>query len=229
MTHVLKLFVIREGIPYLFHHQDDCTFFTGVPRFVCSLNAYHDSELCMTKFTLAILACVTLVISGCMAAPPLAPEWKLEKEGIVLNLKAAPLLNESEGRGHALYLVIYQLSSPNGFNQHCQNREGLAGLLESRVFDPSVTAVKSLVIYPDSDTTHRIDRAEGTMFLGIVAGYNTMTETNITRLFEIPVILEGKRLFIKPGKQAPGKLVIDLRLGPHQIETLPDDDEKKGF
>ena len=177
---------------------------------------------------LFFLICTLLVFSGCMSAPPLPVEWKLEKEGIVLNLKADAGLNESEGKAHALYLVVYQLSSPNTFNQHRQNKEGLVGLLESRVFDPSVTSVKSLVIYPESDTTHRIDRAEGTMYLGIVAGYSTMDEKGITRLFEIPVTMKGKKWFINPGIPVPGKLEIDLRLGARQIENLPEHDDKKG-
>lgn len=142
------------------------------------------------------------------------------KEGIVLQLKADNKLNMEKNKAYTLYFVVYQLSSPNAFNLLSEDEEGLARLLSSKIFDPSVVAVKSIVVYPGTDVTHKVDRAEGARYVGVVAGYRTMTKERMVRLFDIPVHVKIDNIMKMTQKLVPGHLDIRLKLGPRQIEEI---------
>ena len=173
--------------------------------------------------TALCLLLLALSLPACMLPPASPPDWKMQKEGITLNIKADNKLNVSKGKAYTLYLVIYQLINPNSFNQLCEDQDGLAKLLESKVFDTSVATVKSMVIYPGSDMTYRMDRAEGAMYVGIVAGYNVMARERMIRLFDVPVYVKFTNILKLSRKLVPAPLDINLTLGPTQIET----DEKE--
>lgn len=170
------------------------------------------------KFHVLLILFILTAFSSCMSSPASPPEWKMEKDGIVLNLKADGRLNEAGGKACTLYFVVYQLINPNGFNQLSQDMPGLSKLLESKIFDSGVASVRSMVVYPGSNTTYRIDRAEGAMYVGIVAGYNIMAKERMTRMFEVPVYVKYQNMFKTSKKLVPGKLEINMVLGPQQIE-----------
>ena len=151
---------------------------------------------------------------------PSPPEWKMMKEGITLNLKADTQLNQSKGKAYTLYLVVYQLINPNMFNQLSQDTEGLAKLLESRIFDSSVASVKSMIVYPGSDITYRMDRAEGARYVGVVAGYNVMEKERMVRIFDVPVCVKFNNILHLSRKHVPGPLEINMALGPQQIDVV---------
>lgn len=179
--------------------------------------------------TLDVLCALFLItfLSACMSSPASPPEWKMQKEGIVLNLKADGQLNESRGKAYTLYFVVYQLINPNGFNQLSQDNEGVAKLLESKIFDSSVASVKSMVVYPGSDVTYRIDRAEGAMYVGVVAGYNVMVKERMVKLFEVPVYVKYNNVLRTAKKLVPGNLEINMVLGPQQIENVKEKKDNK--
>jgi hypothetical protein len=65
-----------------------------------------------------------------------------------------------------------------------------------------------------------MDRAEGARYIGIAAGYATIQKDLITRLIAIPVIIvEEGGGFKKQKVSRPEIINLNLRLGPHQIET----------
>ncbi|SCY20473.1 type VI secretion system lipoprotein TssJ [Desulfoluna spongiiphila] len=171
----------------------------------------------MKKTIFVVLFLCVSSVCGCGFAPVSPPEWKLEKEGIVLHFEADNQLNQRHGKAYTLYVVLYQLNDPNSFNQLCLDEDGLAKLLECKVYDESVTSVKSIYIYPGSDVTHRMERAEGTRYLGIVAGYGMLTQERMVRLLEIPVYIERESSFSFNKKLVPGLLEADFKLGPDQI------------
>ena len=162
-------------------------------------------------------------LSACMMPPASPPDWKMQKEGIVLNIEADNKLNTSKGKAYTLYLVVYQLLNPNAFNQRCDDQDGLVSLLESKVFDSSVASVKSMVVYPGSDMTYRMDRAEGAMYVGVVAGYNVMAKERMVRLCDVPVYVKFTNILKLQRKLIPAPLEINLTLGPNQIETVTKD------
>lgn len=163
-----------------------------------------------------------LMISACGMQPVSPPEWKLQKDGIVMHFQADNHLNKSHGKAYTLYLVLYQLSDPNSFNQLCEDEDGLSKLLECKVYDESVASVKSVYIYPGSDVTHKLERAEGARYLGIVAGYSVLAKERIVRLIEVPVYIERTSTFSMNKKLVPGQLRSDFVLGPDQIEDVKD-------
>lgn len=168
----------------------------------------------------AILICfVACLLSAC--TPKVIPptNWTGEKEGLILHLKSAPNLNKIDGMTSTLYFVVYQLKTPNAFNQLTTNKEGLYKLLESNIFDPSVTAVKNIVIYPGSDVTYKIDRALDTRYMGVVAGYNAMEQGRMIRMFDIPVKTLSHGFFKKKIEVLADTLEISMQLGPDQIES----------
>ena len=174
----------------------------------------------MRILTTIFLILLVFLVNSCSFLPASPPKWEPQKEGIVLQLKSDNKLNVEKGKAYTLYFVIYQLTSPNVFNQLSEDEEGLSKLLSSKIFDPSVTAVKSIVIYPGSDVTYKIDRAEGARYVGVVAGYRTMTKERMVRLFDIPVHVKIDNVLKMTQKLTPGVLDIKLKLGPQQIEKL---------
>lgn len=137
-----------------------------------------------------------------------SPEYGYKKEAIILHLKSDPQLNLYQKAPHTLLLCAYQLRDPNAFNQLMDDKEGMQKLLECSRFDPSVTSAKSLVILPNQEIIEKLDRAEGTKYIGIIAGYYTLKKESVTRSFQIPRgFLSGK----------PKKLNVHLYLGPQEI------------
>jgi type VI secretion system VasD/TssJ family lipoprotein len=163
-------------------------------------------------FLLALSSCSKKVL------PP--PQWGYEKDAIKLQIVADPMLNRDNGKAHTLYICIYQLKDPNGFNQLSGDQSGLYKLLDCKLFDAGVASSKRLIVNPGKDSTLMMDRAENAKYLAVVAGYYGIVKDRITRLVEIPVVIEEKGFFVKSKKQMPGLLDITLVLGPEQIDEI---------
>ena len=167
---------------------------------------------------ITLLTALLLGLHSCTTLPTDPPKWKFQKNAIILNLKADNKLNVEKGKSYSLYLVVYQLKNPNAFNQLAKDRGGRSKLLESDSFDSSVAEVKNIVIYPGSDVTHRLDRAEGAKWVGIVAGYRAISREDNVRLFEIPVDKKEEGFFFQRTNKLSGLLNVKLKFGPRQIE-----------
>ena len=155
------------------------------------------------KAWLPVLLALSLVCCAKPQALPYAPN------GVQLHLVSDPNLNLFGGIPHSLVLCVYQLREPNYFNQTKDERDGLGKLLECSRSDPSVTYAKSFSVQPRQEVNQSLDRAEGTWYVGIVAGYSQLQKERVTRLYEIPL----SSLFNKPQT-----LSIDLNLGPQEIQ-----------
>lgn len=142
------------------------------------------------------------------------PKWRAEKNGIQLYLTADPQLHLYEGSPHTLYICIYQLTGPNAFNERIRNKEGLAELLECRLFDASVARSHSLTLYPGEERTEQLDRAEGTKYVGLVAGYYSLKKENMTRLLPVPVVQSGWII----RELIAGRLNENIYFGPEEIK-----------
>lgn len=178
----------------------------------------------MKKIVTGVVLLVALTLGGCGVSPVSPPEWKLQKEGIVLRFEADNQLNQRNGKAYTLYLVLYQLRDPNSFNQLCEDPAGLSKLLEGKVYDASVASVKGVYVYPGSDVTYKLERAEGARYVGIVAGYGILSKDRVVRLMEVPVYIERVSRFSLSKKLVPGHVRSDFVLGAEQIQ---DAKEKK--
>jgi type VI secretion system VasD/TssJ family lipoprotein len=158
-------------------------------------------------FLLAVIILVSACVKRKVETPPQYPYGKGE---IQVHLKGEPELNLYQGNPHTLVLCTYQLRDPNAFNQLMDEPGGLSKLLECGRFDPSVTYYKMLVVQPDQDSVEILDRAQGTAFVGFVAGYYYLDKNSVVRLFDIPLDKNNRAK----------KLFVDLYLGSHEISTM---------
>lgn len=174
----------------------------------------------MRRLKIILLLLTLVLVHSCSFLPASPPKWDRENDAIVLHLTSDDKLNVEKGKAYTLYFVVYQLTCPIAFNQLSEDEEGLSRLLSSKIFDPSVAVVKSIVIYPGTDVTYKIDRAEGARYVGVAAGYRTMTKERMVRLFDVPLHVKRESLLKMTRKLVPGTLVINLKLGPQQIEEI---------
>jgi type VI secretion system VasD/TssJ family lipoprotein len=139
------------------------------------------------------------------------PEYLYKEKAIALHLKSGPDLNLYDKKAHTLVLCVYQLRDPNAFNQLLDDEGGMSKLLACDRFDPGVTNSKRLVIQPDQDMTETLNRAEGTKYVGIVAGYYKSKRENMVRLKKVPI---GIIL------RSPKKMKLGLYLGSQSIQEF---------
>ncbi|MBW2706851.1 MAG: type VI secretion system lipoprotein TssJ [Deltaproteobacteria bacterium] len=146
-------------------------------------------------------------------------EWNYQRDAIRLVLTADPQLNAHDGLPHTLHLCLYQLKDPNAFNQFSGDEDGLYLLLGCSVFDQSVTSFQRLTIQPGQQLTQSFDRAEGSRYVGIAAGYYIIEKERITRFLKIPVKIKRRGLLFKK-YGVPGELDLEITLGSQQIEKV---------
>jgi type VI secretion system VasD/TssJ family lipoprotein len=147
-------------------------------------------------------------------------DWYYQENAIQLVLRADPQLHLHNGVPHTLHLCFYQLRDPNAFNQMTEDEDGLYLLLNCGTFDASVTSFKALQVQPGQVFSQRMDRAEGSRYVGIAAGYYNIERERIIRSLKIPVKIKRKGpLFIKK-YAVPAVLKLEITLGPQQIEKV---------
>jgi len=151
---------------------------------------------------------------------PLSCPYK--QDAIQLSLKADPKLNLYDNAPHTLYICFYQLKDPNAFKLKSKYEDGLYELLECSLFDAAVTNFERVTVQPGKDQSLIVDRAEGSNYFAMVAGYYGMEENRIVRFLEIP--LETKTKILTPWKkyQICLDLSLEITLGPQQIERIED-------
>nr|WP_321400664.1 type VI secretion system lipoprotein TssJ [uncultured Desulfobacter sp.] len=164
--------------------------------------------------------CALLTLFACSKKEIPPPQWGYEKDAVKIQVVADPMLNQDNKKAHTLYTCFYQLKDPNGFNQLCSDQSGLYKLLACKVFDSSVASSKHLIVNPGETTTIVMNRAESAKYLALVAGYYTLEKDRITRLVEIPVVIEEKGFFSKERKKMPAPLDLTIYLGPEQIDKV---------
>ncbi|MFH1147861.1 MAG: type VI secretion system lipoprotein TssJ [Pseudomonadota bacterium] len=183
----------------------------------------------MKHFKIVCYLIVVLLISACAATrsvkkeaikpPPM--EVGFEENAIRLHLKGDPQLNLYQKKPHALVICVYQLRDPNAFGQVADEKEGIQRLMECTRFDPGVVCTKRIVIQPGQEIEESIDRAEGTRYVGIVAGYFGYEQKNVMRLMSIPA---ETSLILRRKSAAP--LDIKLYLGPTEMRDLKEEEGK---
>jgi type VI secretion system VasD/TssJ family lipoprotein len=133
-----------------------------------------------------------------------------KKEGITIHVNADPQLNRYQKNAHALFLCIYQLKDPNGFNQLVEEGDGISKLMECRRFDSTVANAKQLVVQPGQNLQDIRDKAEGARFIGIATGYYGTGKEKLSHLAPLPA---GKG-------SGSSDTVISIELGPYEITDV---------
>ncbi len=170
-----------------------------------------------------VLACISLC-SSCAPTQIQPPEYKYAEGAVRIHLKADPQLNLYDGRPHTLVICAYQLDSPNSFNNLTNSIEGIYKLLECRRFDGSVTNAERLIVHPGKDGTYTLNRAQGSQYVAVVAGYfedlqKDFIKDNLFRLFPVPVETKSRGFFSRQKYQQAESMYIDMELAPGRIKT----------
>ncbi len=169
---------------------------------------------------------LTLLAAGCGGGPDPTrtnPQWKYAPGSLELRFRADKLLNLYDAQGHTLMLCVYQLSDPNGFNNLVKTEPGLKKLLECKDFDPTAVYYQQLIVQPGEDRIMPLDRAEKATFVAVVAGYYELAPQRSTRLFQIPVLERDEGILTTDMVRTPGKLLVNLFLGPVGIQSVGSD------
>ncbi len=161
-----------------------------------------------------ILPLFSVLLSGCGSKePPIppVPEYRYQRDGIRMEIKADRQLNLSDDNPHTLAVCMYQLKSTIMFNQMSSNEDGIYQLLDCERFNESVTSAKRLILHPGQNLTYVMDRMRGTRNVALVAGYFVLDQNRMVKVFNIPVIIESKK------RARADKLNIFVNLGSQQI------------
>jgi predicted component of type VI protein secretion system len=173
-----------------------------------------------TAFFISLLLLSSSLICSCATGKKIDPAdpaitWGFRDKAIEIFYRADKNLNQYDNKPHTILMCVFQLSDPNVFSELSTSVDGLNKLLQCSRFDASVAGFRRIIVQPGDVKQIVLDRAEGAKWLGIAAGYYNMNPDFVTRLFEIPIMKERKMLiFTKP---VPGKLSINLVLGPDKI------------
>ncbi len=188
-------------------------------------------------FRYLMLLCILsmFVVTGCGGKPkPVNPttvttpakspdeiKWTYQTNAISLKLDVDKELNQYNGESHTLLLCVYQLSDLSKFNELAGNSTGLSKLYNCTSFGPTVTQVRREFIQPGKNTTIAMDRAEGTKFVGVAAGYYNLEGAGATRNWQIPMnVTSTGMLWWSDTWYAPAKLNAMLILGSHEIQKV---------
>ena len=154
------------------------------------------------------------------AASPDQMKWTYQINAISFKLGVDKNLNEYDGSPHTLLLCFYQLSNLSKFNELAGTSTGVEKMLNCTSFDHSVTQVKREFVQPGRNSTITMDRAEGTKFVGVVAGYYDL-QGKASRTWQIPMnVSETGMLWWGDTWYAPAKLDAMIILGPHEIQKV---------
>lgn len=152
--------------------------------------------------------------------PKSQPDWTYAPGSLELRFHADKMLNMYDEQGHTLILCVYQLSSPNAFNKLVKTQTGLRKLLECKDFDKTAVYYERLVVQPGEDKVMPLNRAEKAKYMAVAAGYYELEPSRSTRLFEIPIITRDEGFFTTDLVRHPGKLLVNLFLGPTGIQLI---------
>jgi type VI secretion system VasD/TssJ family lipoprotein len=151
----------------------------------------------------------------------LSPSRPYALRAIQIQYRADQNLNIYEDKPHTLAFVVYQLADVNPFTNLTKDAAGLTTLLKGEKFDKSVMAVDRFFIEPGDTNRLDIDRYENVKWVGIVAGYYDLTPGQVTRIFEMPVLIETKGMIFKTNEAKMGLLGMNLYFGPSSIQEVP--------
>ncbi len=151
----------------------------------------------------------------------LDPSRPYASKAIQIQYRADEKLNTYQDKPHTLAFVVYQVTDINPFNNLVKDAAGLATLLKGEKFDPSVMSVDRFFIEPGDTNRLDIDRYENVKWVGIVAGYYDLTPGQVTRIYEMPVLIETKGMIFKTNEAKMGLLGMNLYFGPSSIQEVP--------
>lgn len=158
--------------------------------------------------------------------------WDYEKEAILIDVVMDPNLNLYGNEAHTLVLGIYQVPDEASFRRLLSDPRMVSSSLTLGLGADSTILLDRYVVSPGKRTTLKINRAQGTKFVGVIAGYYNLDISSSSRIFRIPVNMESQGFFSKSYTATPAVLAFRLNLGKSNIvnsESLTYDANKKAI
>jgi predicted component of type VI protein secretion system len=147
-------------------------------------------------------------------------KWDLAPSAIRIHVVSDSDLNLYDGRRHTVLLGVCQTADVNSFLVQLSSQNTIGRLLETGQGAPTMIAgFNRFVISPGQKDTLSMDRAQGSQYVGIVAGYYNLSPTGVSRLFAVPVLMQKKGFISKTVTASPQPLDIDLKLGAMEIAS----------
>ena len=156
--------------------------------------------------------------------------WPYAKEGILLELASDINLNFYSNQSHTVALGIWQFDDEKVFIKLLTDKVELIKALTTGNLPKGVIQLDRYVIQPDTKILLKIDRAQGSKYVGILAGYYNFTPSNAARYFRIPLNMQSSGLISKDYTAEPAVLALRLQLGIQSIvnaESLTYDADAK--
>ena len=115
------------------------------------------------------------------------------QDALTFHVDAGHDLNWYDGNRHALTLAIFQLRSPNAFQQLVKSKFGIRNLLESDELENSFLARHLLPVQPGTWREIVLDRMEGTAYIGVVAGFYEGNKQFQSQLIALPIVTKPRK------------------------------------
>lgn len=180
-----------------------------------------------TQSTLARMAalCTCMALAGCSMMETRSRDdalrdlaWNYEQQGILLNVQADPMLNETNGQPHNLLLLVAQMEDPNAFAAHVREQERLAELLLADRAPDGILDVQRFHVEPGTQRAMHIARVQSARYVGVATGYAQLDPARSARLYQVGVTLDRAGWVFREYTASPEPLAIQLRLGPAGIQ-----------
>jgi type VI secretion system VasD/TssJ family lipoprotein len=162
----------------------------------------------LSRFVSTSALAIMLVLSGC-SSDKTPPRVAYKPSGIVISYNSVANLNSYDQSPHSVMLAIYQLDNINAFHQLSTNKAGIQKLLTLNKFDPSVLGVDKRFVYANESGVITLDRLENTRWVGIVAGYYNLNQTQAIQEVQIP-------------KDPSDTLYVNLQLDANTLQEVKD-------
>lgn len=143
--------------------------------------------------------------------------WAYQRNGIQIELLAAPDLNAYFNQPHTLVLGVMQLEDSKPFLQLLGDPKALTTLLAGGKPTPDILQLDRYVVSPGKRDILDIDRVQDARYVGIVAGYYTFDSTAASRLFRIPLNISSAGMISTTYTATPANLALRLHLGRQRI------------
>ncbi|MBF0171356.1 MAG: type VI secretion lipoprotein TssJ [Nitrospinae bacterium] len=168
------------------------------------------------------LACA-LLASSCslFSSKPDEPDWTFGADAIFLQFKADTNLNLYDREPHTVAVGLFQLDSPNAFQNLVATADGASQLLSQGKVDKSVLSFDRFFIPPGGTMTQVFDRLEGAKFVGLVIGYFDLSRTARVSVFKpVPTGEVQEGFLFTTGKAQPTLLWLRVGLGSDGVVSV---------
>lgn len=143
--------------------------------------------------------------------------WSYERDALVLEALADPLLNPWGGQAHTLLLTVVQMAEPSVFEPYATSPDRLSELLMAQSAPSGLLSLERIFIEPGSKRRYRLARVEKARYVGIALGYQHLDPARSTRLYQFGASLEHRGLMFREYEAQPQPLRIRLRLGREAV------------